>query len=385
MREWETTNKKPMPTLKDMYAYLKDRCRVWEAIQFHKNPEKNRDVQSKSNPQQKSKAPFTRSSSNLATQQPSCKLCNQNHFMYQCKQFLNLSVSARIAEVKRLKLCFNCLRSTSHSASQCKSGVCKICNKMHNSLLHLTEPAAPVTTNAAEDTPIVANHHCHSYESQVLLSTAVILVRDNTGQYQSCRALIDVGSQSNFVTIETCKRLRVNSKETNIRVTGIGNANGSIVNKIASLQVKSFHNAFGANLNCLVVPIITHSVPAESINASLLQIPNNIKLADPQFHRSGPIDILIGAEIFWDLLCVGQIKATKVHPVFQKTHLGWIAGGAMRLPAKLPQNSVTNLHVVTSAVNPLNERVRHISSPPSNATMTADSQSDYHSKTIQKS
>jgi hypothetical protein len=224
---------------------------------------------------------------------------------------------------------------------------------MHNSLLHLTEPAAPVTTNAAEDTPIVANHHCHSYESQVLLSTAVILVRDNTGQYQSCRALIDVGSQSNFVTVETCKRLRVNSKETNIRVTGIGNANGSIVNKIASLQVKSFHNAFGANLNCLVVPIITHSVPAESINASLLQIPNNIKLADPQFHRSGPIDILIGAEIFWDLLCVGQIKATKVHPVFQKTHLGWIAGGAMRLPAKLPQNSVTNLHVVTSAVNPL--------------------------------
>jgi hypothetical protein len=311
-----------MPTLKDMYAYLKDRCRVWEAIQFHKNPEKNRDVQSKSNPQQKSKAPFTRSSSNLATQQPSCKLCNQNHFMYQCKQFLNLSVSARIAEVKRLKLCFNCLRSTSHSASQCKSGVCKICNKMHNSLLHLTEPAAPVTTNAAEDTPIVANHHCHSYESQVLLSTAVILVRDNTGQYQSCRALIDVGSQSNFVTVETCKRLRVNSKETNIRVTGIGNANGSIVNKIASLQVKSSHNAFGANLNCLVVPIITHSVPAESINASLLQIPNNIKLADPQFHRSGPIDILIGAGIFWDLLCVGQIKATKVHPVFQKTHLG---------------------------------------------------------------
>ncbi|KAJ3623530.1 hypothetical protein MTP99_019751 [Tenebrio molitor] len=74
MREWETTNKKTMPTLKDMYAYLKDRCRVWEAIQFHKNPEKNRDVQSKSNPQQKSKAPFTRSSSNLATQQPSCKI-----------------------------------------------------------------------------------------------------------------------------------------------------------------------------------------------------------------------------------------------------------------------------------------------------------------------
>ncbi|XP_068914687.1 uncharacterized protein [Tenebrio molitor] len=167
MREWETTNKKTMPTLKDMYAYLKDRCRVWEAIQFHKNPEKNRDVQSKSNPQQKSKAPFTRSSSNLATQQPSCKLCNQNHFMYQCKQFLNLSVSARIAEVKRLKLCFNCLRSTSHSASQCKSGVCKICNKMHNSLLHLTEPAAPVTTNAAGSSYDIALKRLHGLERRL--------------------------------------------------------------------------------------------------------------------------------------------------------------------------------------------------------------------------
>lgn len=37
--------------------------------------------------------------------------------------------------------------------------------------------------------------------------------------------------------------------------------------------------------------------------------------------------MLIGAEIFWELLCVGQIATHKDYPVFQKTRFGWILSG----------------------------------------------------------
>lgn len=38
--------------------------------------------------------------------------------------------------------------------------------------------------------------------------------------------------------------------------------------------------------------------------------------------------MLIGATIFWESLCVGQIKATSERPVLQKTLFGWILGGS---------------------------------------------------------
>lgn len=63
-----------------------------------------------------------------------------------------------------------------------------------------------------------------------------------------------------------------------------------------------------------------------------MKIPPNLKLADPSFHLPGDIDILISATVFWESLCVGQIKATEDHPVIQKTLFGWTLGGAVRNP-----------------------------------------------------
>ncbi|KAF2890345.1 hypothetical protein ILUMI_15828 [Ignelater luminosus] len=51
------------------------------------------------------------------------------------------------------------------------------------------------------------------------------------------------------------------------------------------------------------------------------QIPPNIELADRTFYQPGPINI--GANLFWELLCIGQIKRNN-QPLLQKTKLGWI-------------------------------------------------------------
>lgn len=52
----------------------------------------------------------------------------------------------------------------------------------------------------------------------------------------------------------------------------------------------------------------------------------NIKLADREFHIPKEIDILIGAELFWTLLCIEQIK-DKGGTILRKTKLGWIVSG----------------------------------------------------------
>jgi len=46
-------------------------------------------------------------------------------------------------------------------------------------------------------------------------------------------------------------------------------------------------------------------------------------LADPKYYIPKEVDLLIGAERFWELACVGQIKLGKNKPTLQKTMLGW--------------------------------------------------------------
>ncbi|XP_061393091.1 uncharacterized protein LOC133328547, partial [Musca vetustissima] len=54
---------------------------------------------------------------------------------------------------------------------------------------------------------------------------------------------------------------------------------------------------------------------------------NDRELADPNFNEPRKVDLLLGAEVFFELLCVGQIKSNPSYPVLQKTSLGWIVAG----------------------------------------------------------
>ena len=47
---------------------------------------------------------------------------------------------------------------------------------------------------------------------------------------------------------------------------------------------------------------ITKNLPSTNIDRDKLQIPSNLVLADSEFHNNDPIDMLLGAEYFFDLL-----------------------------------------------------------------------------------
>jgi len=63
----------------------------------------------------------------------------------------------------------------------------------------------------------------------------------------------------------------------------------------------------------------------------MYNIPGNIKLADPLFYTPQKIDILIGAEHFFDILCEGKIGKNPDDPLYQKTKFGWIASGPVAI------------------------------------------------------
>jgi hypothetical protein len=317
-REWETSCKTTnIPTLKEFSDTLTNHCLTLEALSDSQKG-KSSTIEK---PKQSQKS-FVSVKNETTTKK--CLYCNKsNHYLYQCKEFLSLPVSNRIDQINKRKLCKNCLR-TNHDADSCKGGCCRVCgSNIHNTLLHkdtseqLDEINNDVNVlNSSTTLPI-----------NVILSTALVQVQDKAGNFTQLRALLDSGSQSNFITESALKMLNLPSYNTNITLSGVNNSH-SKVNKGTTLIFKSNFNKFQASVKCLVLPKITQNIPASPLVYDTFKIPSNIKLADPTFNKPGPIDLLLGNELFWKVLCVGKVQLCPAKRLIaQNTQLGWILGG----------------------------------------------------------
>jgi len=70
------------------------------------------------------------------------------------------------------------------------------------------------------------------------------------------------------------------------------------------------------------------NMPMTDIDISTWKFPPDVMLADRDFHKSAPIDILLGAEIFFDILMHSRYDC-KGLAVLQNTKLGYILSGKM--------------------------------------------------------
>jgi hypothetical protein len=313
---WESSLTNEIPTYQQLEDFMTQRCQTLESLQVTSldlNAQKS-DSKSKhfSNPPTKTIVATT------------CCFCKKSHNLYHCKDFLSLTIPQRISEIRKLKLCTNCLRE-SHKVESCTSSTCRKCSRKHNTLLHIETNDSD--RNQISPSVSSTSSHCSYLKAQdVILSTALVKVFDCNGKPLQLRALLDSGSQSSFITESIADKLKLSFTHINVPVTGI-NESISTAKKLVELKIHSNITTFSATLTCLVSKKITERLPIVSINLSNFTVPPNIKLADPKFNVSSEIDLLIGSDLFWSLLSVGQIAANRKGPIFQKTQLGWIVGG----------------------------------------------------------
>lgn len=132
----------------------------------------------------------------------------------------------------------------------------------------------------------------------------------------------------------------------------ISSINGAAVHSSQAVQIElhSRINSFSVVVDCVVTDRVTDrdNIPALNMNRSIFNLPRNVKLADPSFHITSKIDILIGAEIFWNLMCISHIKASNNCPTLQKTIFGWILADRFNNFVARNHNKLTSLHAVVS-------------------------------------
>ncbi|XP_071581393.1 uncharacterized protein [Temnothorax nylanderi] len=221
-----------VPDLKTLTDFLSKRCQALESIHSRThNSATNNSVQKQGKYKGTSVA-------NIATSNLSCPLCKKNHQLYHCEEFLKLPVEDRIKNAKKAHLCINCLRSTTHQSKLCKSSACRKCCKKHNTLLHIsnidnsdqTSSNTKTSSDKSTDAPLPVSTQCISSHRplSVLLSTAIVNIYDSkarstmdvTGPNNkslSCRALLDSGSQMNFITQELADKLQLKERSLEIQ------------------------------------------------------------------------------------------------------------------------------------------------------------------------
>ncbi|XP_018400225.1 PREDICTED: uncharacterized protein LOC108777761 [Cyphomyrmex costatus] len=355
-REWETkTSSREVATYTQFIEFTTNRCIMLEALQIDKL--KSTKVSSvigdkSANANKKTVAAPVAEVSNK------CSICKEGkHRIYHCPTFLNWTPQARSKEIKGLKLCFNCFKK-GHSIEACNFTTCRMCHKKHNTLLHVssgedtkeksqTESSSINPMVSTEQSSTSVTHYAARQCDRGLLATAIVEVQDNEGNFQECRAFLDPGSQSNFMTKELCERLCLHQQKNYMQIRGI---DGTTALTETYATIRSRINAFKVKLGFSVLPKITMNLSLTEINKRHLQIPSSITLADPSFHTPGQVDLLLGSTIFWELLCVGQIKLEKNQPVAQKTKFGWIIAG----PITFESN---NMSIVSASMSFYSEKI----------------------------
>ncbi|XP_072388594.1 uncharacterized protein [Diabrotica undecimpunctata] len=397
-----------IPTAEEFFEFLNKRQSVLENLNlFEPNSSKSYSRQTDS---RKNKVSLVSNVNNLQRQsynfRANCFYCkDSNHLIYGCSKFLTLKPLERYQFVKSKKYCINCLSNT-HAIPQCKSlKRCSTCGKPHHTYLHFdnqsnsspstqthnhvpnintttsrfrgnnhgTEPSNvhivnkslspnmnPVSNEFIEyahpSSQQASLHTVSISDNIVLLPTALVNIRCSNGQQKVARALLDSASQMSLIESSFAKNLQLSSRTQFVNISGLGSTNCAKSREVLDIQFSSLVNpSISFNVSCSVINKITNNLPQFSISPEVLKLHEHIipELADPFFFKTGPINLLLGADIYFNLLKSNIINMGPRSPSLVETYLGYVIAGPIprsRLNFSSNQNNVSHSFITTNDV-----------------------------------
>lgn len=323
-----------------------------------------------------------------------CPLCPERHRLYRCPLFRTLEPRERFDKLKPLNLCHNCLKPGHYSKKCLSPVVCHYCKKRHHSLLHFPtniprskgdkyENPNPTTSTSASHNNLISHVKTDSNnvsgsennivmgideakntvlsssseaKVSILLGTAWARVQDRKGRYVPIRILIDSGSQRSFISLNCAQNLGLKMHFNPQALRGFGD---SLI-KGGDHQTRCIlvpQNCLYPRLetNAVVVSNITDSMPTCPIPTYINEhFRRHYNLADNLFGKPGPVDFLLGADLFGRIL-TGRCIDREGYPSALQTIFGWVIIGPIGSPSTLQDRSVSLIATYQQPDDPLNK------------------------------
>lgn len=263
-----------------------------------------------------------------------CMHCSKKgHHIWECRDLKAMRHDGRRKRIEELELCLNCFQKD-HPTTDCNSANrCKLCSKTHHTILHPDENAIIRTEtnikNKEKLFPLAFITPKGYPRKHVLYPTAIVKVLDADGNYYKCRAILTKTVNANFITKKLKNKLQLNTENSNIELVDLFGDNSSST-KYASVttSVTSLQSDFTLKVELLVTEVIQPKNKYH-INKETINIPKNLRLADPHYNYPKNIDILLGAEAFNYCLTDGVMRIFENAILLQNTEFGWTLDGVV--------------------------------------------------------
>ena len=271
------------PTIKELCEFLQTRCNMLASISLEVSGAK-----------QLARSQTSRSTWSKPTnvtmlfamqrnyQNPKCSIYRQSHHTFPCQKLLSADSARRMQLVKKAELCKNCLCQF-HALKGCRASSCKLCQKRHNTLLHIDKPKEFLhQDNKCQDDPNHDNMQSTytttnvNKPNQVMLSTAMVEVKDYKGNYRKCRVLLDSASHSNFIIKQCCKRLKLPTQQINVQVTRTNNNDSHISLSIPLHFRDTIMHTHQFEASCLLVNSISDQLPQQDFPIDNMRLPRKL-------------------------------------------------------------------------------------------------------------
>ncbi|XP_060665801.1 uncharacterized protein LOC132798097 [Drosophila nasuta] len=137
-----------------------------------------------------------------------------------------------------------------------------------------------------------------------------------------------LGSEATFLSEKLFKRLRMPYTSVQARVSGLTQAVAAQPRKFCQFLIGSpVRPDLQIEASAYVLPQLAGNLPSCSVPQTLLENLPSIQLADPKFHESSQIDVLLGADILPSILLGGSHPNICGTLLGQETIFGWILTG----------------------------------------------------------
>lgn len=248
-KEWEFFSiKEDTVDFDSLLKFLKQRCQILETMES--SNKSNSDVNKFHKEHKYDKSKFKSQSHSFVTTIKLCPICNNNHPIYACQDFLKLPDFKRLNEVKRLKLCLNCLKPD-HISKYCSwQSKCRKCDRPHNTLIH-------VESTAQNATHTQSNNQSQSFNNSNVQNTHA----QNTHTQQ-------------------VHMYNTNTQGTNMQRSGQrSSTHQASTNLVASQAQNESHDCPSTQVSCQNSSISTHSSNRSIYNQVLLSTGKRLELS----------------------------------------------------------------------------------------------------------
>ena len=260
-----------------------------------------------------------------------CSFCKpERHPLYLCSKWNTFTVTQRLAHVKDKKLCTNCL-GVGHGAGTCKSSYrCKDCGQAHHTSIHqVSQSVQQVASTLSQSRQL----------PDALLQTAEVLLKGPGGQEVRARALLDGAAGLSIITHRMAKILDLPLESGKTDLTTVQDADGGGAELLTEVTISPVHYQHDISCQLAVLKSIISTTPLQPF-PPVEEFPHlwGLQLADPTYHIPGPIDILLGSNVWLKIQGDKQVVMDEESSVgAAHTIFGWVVTGTAPVPGQQPK------------------------------------------------